>query len=445
MFQKIFGASNSNATPNRQSRPIPLANAAVPRNFDVLFELVIKKAATSSSAENPQNDIQFNRKFEINVSELNETTFENVLKIADRKSSFLKFESCEVWREQFHEYVDYTGQPVVNGAKYRLTYSQKVNPWTEEAFANLKKELKELPIPPEPQEPNLSQPILKSIFNEPPPPLPKPVPVKSNDSNDKSIKSEPKVFTNHSAYNPPKLKVVQNQGTSRMQKCTSVNALNNIPKNVQNVSHEQAKKTVVQNASSARIHVLSGPEISQEIIYIHLPDPFYKENDKPLAFPKFPEWQKKWLKTFVRINVPDNQCSWLMSSRILDRSEWEGIQAQIDTSNIDFSKFARHKFEGTHRMLEVCVKYIPPKTAKSKKCRVMNAFVELVVSQYNQNGQQLSCGKFHTFATDAPLCFYLESEIILERSNGFFSPTNMITLKANIGYEQDNFNNLHKF
>lgn len=57
------------------------------------------------------------------------------------------------------------------------------------------------------------------------------------------------------------------------------------------------------------------------------------------------------------------------------------------------------------------MKYIPPKTAKSKKCRVMNAFVELVVSQYNQNGQQLSCGKFHTFATDAPLCFYLESEV----------------------------------
>ncbi|KAI1717859.1 zinc finger CCCH domain-containing protein 14 [Ditylenchus destructor] len=194
--------------------------------------------------------------------------------------------------------------------------------------------------------------------------------------------------------------------------------------------------------SSAKVHVLSGKSMGYVKFCLQLPDLLGTYQ----RMPKFSEWQKKWDRSYDK--EIQNQCRWSVRGKLLSIEDFTQEQAQQIVPSVfmaNYGGFSRNKHSSAHRMYEISVQCeLPEKKKSSIMAMVQLSIPRKPVSLLGKNSNKpdfsnrVTCGKIHKFnSKNSVLTFYVESEILIESSNGFVleTPGRYISIYVDISYQ----------
>ncbi|KAI1713868.1 RNA-binding, nab2-type zinc finger domain-containing protein [Ditylenchus destructor] len=197
------------------------------------------------------------------------------------------------------------------------------------------------------------------------------------------------------------------------------------------------------SSSSGKIHVLSSKPVGHVNFFFNLPDLLgtYQK------MPKFSEWQKKWEISFDK--VIQNQCHWTVRGKLLSSEDFTQEQAQQIVPSVfaaNHGGFLRNKHSSAQRMYEISVQCELPEKKKSSIMAMVQLSIPhkplpLLAKSSNKLdvSNRVACGKIQKFnSKNSVVTFYVESEILIEASNGFVlqTPTGRkISIHVDISYQ----------
>uniref|UniRef100_A0A915D4J4 C3H1-type domain-containing protein n=1 Tax=Ditylenchus dipsaci TaxID=166011 RepID=A0A915D4J4_9BILA len=406
-------------------------------SVDVLFNLTILKSADSQ-------DISLQRDVALNVDR--KTTLKDcygrVLSQVNYRLDQLDFVSLMLFNERFQKYVSYNNEysPVEDGAQYQLKFAHKPN--VIDVLANMTKQFMATQQSPA-ESPKTSTAEKCQLF--------------------------PNCENKNCVYQHPSKPCRLLPACPHGKRCFYLHPECIIPNCKSDTciffTTSRKKKSLgpaiwlPKKSEWPKTTHFSAKDFEQQKVYFELPDPF---NDVPQnKIPKFIDWKNLWSRSFTRpAHVPHYMSQWTMSTRLLSTEEFEEhnrLQRVIfNDIGTNARGFAKSKNAATKRMLEICIKYEPPKSGRNKGAS-KNAFVNLVITRQPpgsdptggmktvkemktyQQANNIKCASYNCFTASRPLLFFfVESEVLLERTNGFVTGANkQVTINVTINYEGD--------